>query len=170
YYVWDREIGKKAWQNRLRSEMWQAEPNTGHRALADLERKAALDTLVTQNVDGLHQAAGTSPERVIEIHGNVHEVKCLSCSFRGPMPETLERVRAGEEDPRCLDCGGILKSATISFGENLVPAHLDRAQRAAQDSDLFLSVRISLPAYPAAGLPAGAPAPRAPRGVMDSPA
>jgi len=153
YYVSDPEIRKRAWQNRLRSEMWQAEPNTGHRALADLERKAALDTLVTQNVDGLHQAAGTSPERVIEIHGNVHEVKCLSCSFRGPMPETLERVRAGEEDPRCLDCGGILKSATISFGENLVPADLDRAQRAAQDSDLFLAVGSSLTVYPAAGLP-----------------
>jgi NAD-dependent deacetylase len=153
YYVSDPDIRKKSWQNRLRSEMWQAEPNAGHRALADLERKAALHTLVTQNVDGLHQAAGTSPQRVIEIHGNVHEVKCLSCSFRGPMPETLERVRAGEEDPRCLGCGGILKSATISFGENLVPADLDRAQRAAQDSDLFLAVGSSLTVYPAAGLP-----------------
>jgi NAD-dependent deacetylase len=153
YYVSDPEIRKKAWQNRLRSEMWQAEPNAGHRALADLERKAALHTLVTQNVDGLHQAAGTSAARVIEIHGNVHEVKCLSCSFRGPMPETLERVRAGEEDPRCLSCGGILKSATISFGENLVPEDLDRAQRATQDSDLFLAVGSSLTVYPAAGLP-----------------
>ncbi len=153
YYVSDPEIRKKAWQNRLRSEMWQAEPNSGHRALADLERKAALHTLVTQNVDGLHQAAGTSPERVVEIHGNVHEVKCLSCSFRGPMPETLERVRAGEDDPRCLGCGGILKSATISFGENLVPADLDRAQRAAQDSDVFLAIGSSLTVYPAAGLP-----------------
>jgi|SRR4249919_433290 len=153
YYVSDPEIRKKAWQNRLRSEMWHAEPNSGHRALADLERKAALHTLVTQNVDGLHQAAGTSPARVVEIHGNVHEVKCLSCSFRGPMPETLERVRAGEDDPRCLGCGGILKSATISFGENLVPADLDRAQRAAQDSDVFLAIGSSLTVYPAAGLP-----------------
>ena len=126
YYVSDPEIRKRAWQNRVKSEMWQAEPNAGHRALAELERKAALHTLVTQNVDGLHQAAGTSPERVIEIHGNVHEVKCLSCTWRGPMPETLDRVRAGEEDPRCLGCGGILKSATISFGENLVPADLQR--------------------------------------------
>ena len=153
FYVSDPEIRKKAWQNRLRSEMWKAEPNAGHKALADLEGKAALHSLVTQNVDGLHQAAGTSPERVIEIHGNVHEVKCLSCSFRGPMPETLERVHGGEEDPRCLGCGGILKSATISFGENLVPADLDRAQRAAQDSDLFLAVGSSLTVYPAAGLP-----------------
>ena len=162
YYVSDPEIRKKAWQNRLRSEMWQAEPNSGHRALADLERKAALHTLVTQNVDGLHQAAGTSPERVVEIHGNVHEVKCLSCSFRGPMPETLERVRAGEEDPRCLGCGGILKSATISFGENLVPADLDRAQHAAQDSDVFLAIGSSLTVYPAAGLPSRAEHRRAP--------
>jgi NAD-dependent deacetylase len=153
YYVSDPEIRKKAWQNRLRSEMWQAEPNTGHKALADLERKAALHTLVTQNVDGLHQAAGTTPERVIEIHGNVHEVKCLSCTYRAPMHDALERVRAGEDDPRCLGCGGILKSATISFGENLVPADLDRAQRAAQNSDLFLAIGSSLTVYPAAGLP-----------------
>jgi NAD-dependent deacetylase len=153
YYVSDPEIRKKAWQNRVRSEMWQAEPNAGHRALAELERKAALHTLVTQNVDGLHQAAGTSPERVIEIHGNVHEVKCLSCTYRAAMEEALERVRAGEDDPRCLGCGGILKSATISFGENLVPADLERAQRAAQNCDLFLAVGTSLTVYPAAALP-----------------
>jgi NAD-dependent deacetylase len=83
----------------------------------------------------------------------VHEVKCLSCTFRGPMPETLERVRAGEDDPHCLDCGGILKSATISFGENLVPADLERAQRAAQNCDVFLAVGTSLGVYPAAALP-----------------
>jgi NAD-dependent deacetylase len=153
YYVSDTEIRKRAWQNRLRSEMWQAEPNAGHKALAHLERKASVHTLVTQNVDGLHQAAGTSPERVIEIHGNVHEVKCLSCTWRGPMPETLERVRAGEDDPHCLGCGGILKSATISFGENLVPADLERAQLAAQGCDLFLAVGTSLTVYPAAALP-----------------
>jgi NAD-dependent deacetylase len=153
YYVSDTEIRKKAWQNRVRSEMWHAEPNAGHKALAELERKAALHTLVTQNVDGLHQAAGTSPERVIEIHGNVHEVKCLSCTYRAPMEEALERVRAGEDAPRCLGCGGILKSATISFGENLVPADLERAQRAAQDCDLFLAVGTSLTVYPAAALP-----------------
>jgi NAD-dependent deacetylase len=153
YYLSDPEIRKRSWQNRLRSEMWQAEPNAGHRALAELERKAAVHTLVTQNIDGLHQKAGTSPERVIEIHGNAHEVKCMSCTYRAPMEEALERVRAGEEDPRCLGCGGILKSATISFGENLVPADLERAQRAAQDSNLFLAVGTSLTVYPAAALP-----------------
>jgi NAD-dependent deacetylase len=153
YYLSDPEVRKRSWQNRLRSEMWRAEPNSGHRALAELERKAALHTLVTQNIDGLHQKAGTSPERVIEIHGNVHEVKCMSCTYRAPMDEALERVRGGEKDPRCLGCGGILKSATISFGENLVPADLERAQRAAQDSDLFLAIGTSLTVYPAAALP-----------------
>src|SRR5262245_58037524 len=124
YYMSDPEIRKRSWQNRLRSQMWHAEPTAGPRALADLERKAALPPLVTQNIDRLHHRAGNSPERIIEIHGNAQEVKCMSCTFRGPMEETLDRVRAGEEDPTCLDCGGILKSATISFGENLVPADL----------------------------------------------
>ena len=153
HYVADQDVRKRAWRTRLEMFERAAQPNAGHRALVDLERRGKLTTLITQNVDGLHQAAGTSPERVIEIHGNVHEVKCLSCSFRGPTPETLERVRAGEDDPRCLGCGGILKSATISFGENLVPADLDRAQRAARDCDLFLAVGSSLTVYPAAGLP-----------------
>jgi NAD-dependent deacetylase len=153
YYMSDPEIRKRSWQNRLRSEMWQAEPNAGHRALADLERKAALHTLVTQNIDRLHHRAGNSPERIIEIHGNAQEVKCMACTFRGPMDETLERVRNGEEDPRCFDCGGILKSATISFGENLVPADLERAKRAAQESDLLLAIGTSLTVYPAAALP-----------------
>ena len=152
YYVSDPEVRKRAWQNRVKSEMWQAEPNAGHRALADLERKAALHTLVTQNVDGLHQAAGTSPKRVIEIHGNVHEVKCLSCTWRGPMPETLDRVRAGEDDPRCLDCDGILKSATISFGQGLVQDDLFRAQQAAASCDLMLAVGTKLSVYPIAGV------------------
>jgi NAD-dependent deacetylase len=153
YYMSDPEIRKRSWQNRLRSQMWHAEPNAGHLALADLERKAALHTLVTQNIDRLHHRAGNSPDRIIEIHGNAQEVKCMACTWRGPMEETLERVRAGEEDPRCLDCGGILKSATISFGENLVPADLERSQRAAQGCDLFLAVGSSLTVYPAAALP-----------------
>jgi NAD-dependent deacetylase len=153
HYVDDPETRKLAWQNRLRSEIWRAEPNAGHRAVADLERKASLHTLVTQNVDGLHQAAGSSPERIVEIHGTVHGVKCLACDWHGPMDETLARVEAGEEDPACLSCGGMLKSATISFGENLVPADLDRSQRAAAAADLFLALGTSLGVYPAAGLP-----------------
>jgi len=153
YYVADPEVRKKAWRNRLESPLWDAEPNSGHRAIADLEKKAALHTIVTQNIDGLHHQAGSSPEIIVEIHGNVREVKCLGCTWRAPMEEALERVRAGEDDPRCEGCGGILKSATISFGENLVVADLERSQRAAADCDLFLAIGSSLGVYPAAGLP-----------------
>jgi NAD-dependent deacetylase len=153
YYLGDPELRKRAWQNRLNSEMWSAEPNRGHEALVELERKGALHSLVTQNVDGLHHAAGQSPELVIEIHGNVREAKCMSCGWRGPMPEVLDRVRAGEDDPACTGCGGILKSATISFGENLVVDDLDRAQLDAMRADVFLAIGTSLVVYPAAGLP-----------------
>jgi NAD-dependent deacetylase len=153
YYVSDPEVRRRAWQNRVHSEMWHAEPNLGHRALAQLEEVAELHTLVTQNVDGLHQAAGSSPERIIEIHGNVHEAKCLACGWRGPMAPVLDRVRAGDEDPACEQCGGMLKSATISFGENLVPEDLERAQRAATGADVFLAAGTSLGVYPAAALP-----------------
>jgi NAD-dependent deacetylase len=153
HYVSDPEHRRQVWRNRAGSEVFRGEPNSGHRALAELERRANLHTLVTQNVDGLHQAAGTSPEIVVEIHGNVHGVKCLQCGWHGPMEETLDRVRAGDEDPACLECGGMLKSATISFGENLVPADLERAQRAAAGADVFMAVGTSLGVYPAAALP-----------------
>jgi NAD-dependent deacetylase len=153
YYVGDPEVRKQAWRNRVESPLWDAEPNAGHVALAQLSEKAALHTLVTQNIDGLHHKAGTPPEVIVEIHGNVREAKCLSCDWRGPMEETLDRVRAGEDDPRCETCGGILKSATISFGENLVVADLERSQRAAAGSDLFVAIGTSLGVYPAAGLP-----------------
>jgi NAD-dependent deacetylase len=153
HYVADPEVRKQAWRNRVQSEIWLARPNAGHRALVELERRANLHTLVTQNIDGLHQAAGSSPAKVVEIHGTVHGAKCLACGWRGPMEETLARVRAGEEDPACLECGGMLKSATISFGENLVPADLLRAEQAAASADLFLALGTSLGVHPAAGLP-----------------
>ena len=153
HYMSDPEVRRRAWQNRVNSEIWSATPNAAHRALVDLERKNALHALVTQNIDGLHHAAGQSPGLVVEIHGNVREAKCMSCGWRGPMHETLERVRAGEEDPRCTCCGGILKSATISFGESLVPDDLHRAQLAAARADVFLALGTSLAVYPAAALP-----------------
>jgi NAD-dependent deacetylase len=153
HYLGDPEVRRQAWRNRLAGPYWTSEPNAGHRALVDLERSAGLDTLVTQNIDGLHHAAGSSPDKIVEIHGNVREVKCLSCSWRAPMEVALTRVRAGEPDPDCPDCGGILKSATISFGENLVPEDLARAQAAAARADVFLAVGTSLGVYPAAGLP-----------------
>lgn len=154
HYVADAEHRKRTWQARVDGDIrWRGEPNAGHDALAELERRAALDTLVTQNVDGLHHLAGNSPERIIEIHGNLREAKCLSCDWRGPMEETVDRVRRGEEDPACLVCGGMLKSATVSFGENLVPADLQRAQLAAASADLFVAIGTSLVVYPVAGLP-----------------
>jgi NAD-dependent protein deacetylase/lipoamidase len=153
HYVSDAEHRRQVWRNRAQGEVFGGEPNAGHVALADLERRAALHTLVTQNVDGLHQAAGSSAEIVIEIHGNIHQAKCLSCGWRGPMADTLDRVRAGDPDPACTVCGGMLKSATISFGENLVPADLERAQQAAAGADVFLAVGTSLGVYPAAALP-----------------
>jgi NAD-dependent deacetylase len=153
YYMSDPEVRRHAWQNRINSGMWTAEPNAAHRALVDLEHKGALHTLVTQNIDGLHHAAGQSPEIVVEIHGNVREAKCMTCDWRGPMHDTLERVRAGEDDPKCLHCGGILKSATISFGENLDVGDLRRSQLEAGRADVFLAIGTSLAVYPAAALP-----------------
>ncbi len=152
-YVADPDVRRLAWKNRLESPMWDAEPNAGHRALAELERAGHLHTLVTQNIDGLHQKAGSSPAIVVEVHGTVHEAECLACGWRGPMDDTLERVRAGEEDPECLQCGGMLKSATISFGQMLVPDVIERAQLAAAGADVFLALGTSLGVYPAAGLP-----------------
>jgi NAD-dependent deacetylase len=153
YYMSDPAVRLQAWQNRVNSEMWSAAPNAAHHGLVELERKHRLHALVTQNVDGLHHAAGQSPEIVVEIHGNVREAKCMVCDWRGPMHATLERVRAGEDDPGCTVCGGILKSATISFGENLVAADLQRSQVAAGRADVFLAIGTSLSVYPAAGLP-----------------
>jgi NAD-dependent deacetylase len=153
YYMNDPDLRRRAWQNRLKSEMWSAEPNPAHDALVALEKKTCVQALVTQNIDGLHHAAGQTAALVVEIHGNVREAKCMSCEWRGPMSDTLERVRAGEEDPECLECGGILKSATISFGENLTPGDLHRSQIAAARADVFLAIGTSLVVYPAAGLP-----------------
>jgi len=151
-YVADPEVRKRAWRSRLESPAWQAKPNDGHRALVTLERRGKLDLLITQNIDGLHLKAGSSPERVIEIHGTTREVVCLDCGERAPMERALARVRAGEADPPCRTCGGILKSATISFGQGLVQADLERAGAAARRCDLMLAVGTKLSVYPIAGV------------------
>ncbi len=151
YYMADPEVRRLSWQSRLEHTAWQARPNAGHKALVELERRGKLHALITQNIDELHQLAGHSPEKVIEVHGTMRKVVCMSCGARAPMQEALERVRAGEEDPPCRTCGGILKSATISFGQQLVPEVIDRAMQAAAQTDLFLSVGTSLQVYPIAG-------------------
>ena len=151
YYLSDAAIRKKAWQARLVHPAWEARPNAGHEALVGLERRGKLHALITQNIDGLHQKAGNSPELVIEVHGTVSRVICMRCGWKGPMQETLLRLLTGEDDPACLHCGGILKSDTISFGQNLVPEVIGRAMRCAGEADCFLAVGSSLQVYPIAG-------------------
>ncbi len=143
---------RAAWRNRLHSPAWDAQPNAGHRALVELEGTGRLDLIVTQNIDELHQRAGSDPGRVVEIHGTMRRATCWSCRREWPMAPFLERVRNGEEDPPCPDCGGIVKSATISFGQSLVAEDLDRAMSAAARCDLLLCVGSTLGVYPVAGM------------------
>jgi NAD-dependent deacetylase len=152
HYLTDPEVRRLAWQNRLHSPAWSAGANAGHLALVELERQGRLVALVTQNIDELHQRAGSDPALVVELHGTMRWVVCWSCHDRGPMQPALDRVRNGEDDPRCQSCGGILKSATISFGQSLEPSVLARAEQAALGCDLLLAVGSSLTVHPAAGL------------------
>ncbi|MFP4311647.1 MAG: SIR2 family NAD-dependent protein deacylase [Nitriliruptoraceae bacterium] len=152
-YVGDEEVRRESWRRRAADPSWQAEPNAGHRAIAELERLERLTALVTQNVDGLHLLAGSSPGRTIEIHGTIREVVCLDCGDRQPADPVLERVRGGEDDPRCARCGGLLKVATVSFGQSLDPALLQRAHDATMAADVFLAIGTSLTVHPVALLP-----------------
>jgi len=150
YYMSDPEIRRASWQSRLSHPAWSARPNRGHAALVALERRGKLHALVTQNIDELHQLAGNSPERVVEVHGTVRRVVCMSCGMRAPMEKALDRVRAGEADPPCRVCGGILKSDTISFGQSLVPEVIERAMRVAEEAELLLAIGSSLQVFPVA--------------------
>ena len=151
YYRSDPEVRRLSWQSRLAHPAWTAAPNSGHRALVDLEKRGKLRALITQNIDGLHQRAGNSPGLVIEVHGNLHKAICLSCGWRGAMQAVLDRVRNGEEDPSCATCGGILKSDTISFGQSLVPEVIERAMSSAAEADCLIAVGTTLQVYPVAG-------------------
>ncbi len=151
-YVADPDVRRRAWASRRAHAVWSARPNAGHRALVELERAGRLVALLTQNIDELHQRAGSDPDVVVELHGTIWQVQCLACCRRTPMAEELDRVTEEAPDPACRSCGGILKSATISFGQPLVPAVIDRASRAAAGCDLFLAVGTSLTVAPAAAL------------------
>ncbi len=153
HYMSSTEVRARAWQMRLGSPAWGAEPNAGHRALAALERQGRLTAIVTQNTDGLHQLAGSDPARVIEMHGTMRRVRCTSCGEDADMRRALARVEAGEPDPPCRSCGGILKSATVLFGEGLDPADIEAAEVAAKTCDLLLAVGSTLAVYPVALLP-----------------
>ncbi|MFG2037221.1 NAD-dependent deacetylase [Dactylosporangium sp. NPDC048998] len=152
HYVADPEVRRRSWQERLHHPAWSAAPNAAHRALADLDRAGLLTAVVTQNIDGLHQRAGLDAAKVIELHGTIHETECLQCGARGPMRDTLERVEAGEADPACHGCGGILKSATISFGQQMNMETLTAAAEAAMFCRTFAAVGTSLTVHPASGL------------------
>jgi NAD-dependent protein deacetylase/lipoamidase len=153
HYVNDPEVRRISWQQRLHHPGLVARPNEGHLAILELHRRGKLHTLLTQNIDGLHQAAGIDPALVVEVHGTMREVVCLDCDERAPMERALDRVRAGEADPPCRSCGGILKSATISFGQPLVAADLLRAEQAALAADLLIAVGTTLTVYPIANVP-----------------
>jgi len=152
-YLEDPEVRQQVWRLRLENPAFTAGPNDAHLALAELERRGHLHTLVTQNIDGLHQAGGTDPDRVVEIHGTIHEVECLSCDRRVPVGPVLDEVRRGDPDPRCPSCGGLQKTATVSFGQSLDPSLLQRAHDATMGCDLMLAVGTSLVVHPVALLP-----------------
>ena len=151
-YRSDPEVRRQAWQRRTEHPAWRARPHRGHAALVGLERSGRLRALLTQNIDGLHQLAGNSPGAVLELHGSIHRVECLSCAWTGPTEDTLRRVAAGEDDPRCRLCGDLLKTATVSFGQPLDRAVLTAAVAAAADADLLLAIGSTLTVRPAASL------------------
>jgi NAD-dependent deacetylase len=151
-YLADPLVRQAAWRSRMAHPAWQARPNRGHLALVALEQRGRLHALITQNIDELHQFAGHAAARVIEVHGTMRRAMCWGCGRRVPMQDVLARVRAGEADPACEVCGGILKSDTISFGQALVPAVIDRAMAAAGEADLLLAVGSTLQVYPAASV------------------
>ncbi|MFI1015164.1 SIR2 family NAD-dependent protein deacylase [Streptomyces sp. NPDC020965] len=153
YYMNDPEIRRRSWRMRRTSSTWGAEPNAAHRAVAELERRPGVALrVITQNVDGLHQLAGMPARKVLELHGTARAVVCTGCDARSSMAAALARVDAGEEDPPCRVCGGILKSATVMFGQPLDPVVLAEAVAVARASEVFIAVGTSLRVQPAASL------------------
>lgn len=154
-YLTDPQLRAHSWQARRDNPAWHAEPNEGHRALADLERHRSL-RILTQNVDRLHHKAGSTPRKIFELHGNMFEAVCTQpaphCGWTGPMQAVLDRVAAGDPDPPCERCGGILKPATVMFGQNLDEEVLTMSAAVARSSAVFLAVGTSLRVQPAAGL------------------
>jgi NAD-dependent deacetylase len=148
YYVADPEIRRRSWQFRAASPAWTAEPNAAHRALADLPDA----WIITQNIDRLHQRAGSPSARVLELHGNMFDAVCLGCGAGSTTREAIERVEQGDPDPRCVECGGILKTATIMFGQALDAKVLDHAFSVAAQADVFVAIGTSLVVQPAASL------------------
>ncbi|MFB4420546.1 NAD-dependent deacetylase [Streptomyces sp. QL37] len=152
FYMSDPEIRRRSWQMRRTAATWNAEPNSAHRAVAALERSGTPVRVITQNVDGLHQLAGLSARKVVELHGTAREVVCTRCHARSAMADALARVEGGEADPSCTVCGGILKPATVMFGERLDPQVLAEATAITKASEVFIAVGTTLQVQPAASL------------------
>ncbi len=153
-FVNDPDSRVEYWDQKLRAAEYfnDARPGAVHHACVELEEAGKLNALVTQNVDGLHAAAGITPDRLVEVHGTAMEVSCLGCGDRWPTQPHLDAFAASREAPVC-DCGGLLKSATISFGQQLDPMTLYRADQAAQAADLVIALGSTLSVYPAAEIP-----------------
>ncbi len=168
--VWDRfDPNEMTYQKFLsspqsRSKYWElyhecwrefqgAEPNPAHLAVADLEKRGKLSAVITQNIDELHQKAGNSPGKVLELHGTMWKVRCLKCEAPYPWDEAFRILEQGETVENCPHCGGLLKPATISFGQQLPLQTLEEAQQHTRSCDLFISIGSSLVVYPAAFLP-----------------
>jgi NAD-dependent deacetylase len=149
------EARRESWRRKFASDevMRQATPNAGHRALARLFERGKLSAVVTQNIDGLHQASGVPADRVIELHGNATYAACLGCRHRYELAWVGEIFAVDERLPLCTACGGIIKTATISFGQAMPEAEMARAHEATLAADLFIVLGSSLVVYPAAGFP-----------------
>jgi NAD-dependent deacetylase len=157
-FVRSRDARVEAWTRLFdgRGSIRTATPNAGHRAVAKLVEQGKVTEVITQNIDGLHQAAGVPAEKVIEVHGNATFAKCLECGLRHEFDDIEPVFKATREPPVCRGCKGIVKSATISFGQPMPEIEMERASDAALECDLMLAIGSSLVVYPAAGLPIAA--------------
>jgi NAD-dependent deacetylase len=149
------EARRETWRRKFASHevLQKATPNAGHRALARLVEQGRMIAIVTQNIDGLHQASGIPDDRVIELHGNATYASCLECSRRYELEWVRDIFAVGERLPLCTVCGGIIKTATISFGQSMPEAEMERAREVTEAADLFIVLGSSLVVYPAAGFP-----------------
>jgi NAD-dependent deacetylase len=154
-FLASEEARRETWRRKFATHptIAGARPNAGHRALAQLVEQGKMSAVITQNIDGLHQASGIPDDKVIELHGNTTYALCLDCRRRYELAWVREIFADGERLPVCADCGGHIKTATISFGQSMPEAEMERARAATLSADLFLVLGSSLVVYPAAGFP-----------------
>lgn len=154
-FVASEAARREAWRHKMAThrDMKNAEPNRGHRAVAELIRSDRASCVITQNIDGLHQTSGVHDERVVELHGNSTYATCLDCGLRHELDPILEEFARDETLPHCRDCEGLVKTATVSFGQSMPRAAMERAEAETLGCDLFLAIGSSLVVYPAAGFP-----------------